>query len=53
MFTADGLAARGLLLRHLVMPGLLAEGKAILDWVVRTLGRDTFVHIMEQVGMHA
>jgi len=30
------------------MPGLLDEGKAILDWVVAKLGRDTYVHIMEQ-----
>eukprot|EP00775_Hariotina_reticulata_P007293 gene7293-7506_t len=48
VFSSDGLAKRGLLLRHLVMPGLLDEGKAILDWVVAELGRDTFVHIMEQ-----
>lgn len=39
MFTGDGLAKRGLLLRHLVMPGLLDEGKAIMDWVVKELGR--------------
>lgn len=47
-FSPDGLAKRGVLLRHLVMPGLLEEGKAILDWVVAELGRDTYVHIMEQ-----
>jgi putative pyruvate formate lyase activating enzyme len=39
VFSPDGLAKRGLLLRHLVMPGLLDEGKAILDWVVQELGR--------------
>lgn len=48
MFSADGLAQRGVLLRHLVMPGLLDEGKAILNWVVQELGRDTYIHIMEQ-----
>lgn len=48
VFSPDGLAKRGVLLRHLVMPGLLDEGKAILDWVVTELGRDTYVHIMEQ-----
>jgi putative pyruvate formate lyase activating enzyme len=30
------------------MPGLIDESKAILDWVTRELGRDTFVNIMEQ-----
>lgn len=48
VFSPDGLAKRGVLLRHLVMPGLLEEGKAILDWVVSELSRDTYVHIMEQ-----
>lgn len=48
VFSPDGLAKRGVLLRHLAMPGLLGEGKAILDWVVAELGRDTYTHIMEQ-----
>jgi putative pyruvate formate lyase activating enzyme len=39
VFSPDGLAKRGLLLRHLVIPGLLDEGKAVLDWVVQELGR--------------
>jgi uncharacterized Fe-S radical SAM superfamily protein PflX len=39
VFSADGLAQRGVLLRHLVMPGLVDEGRAILDWVVEALGR--------------
>jgi hypothetical protein len=48
VFTADGLAKRGLLLRHLVMPGLLEEGRQILAWAARELGRDTFVNVMGQ-----
>jgi putative pyruvate formate lyase activating enzyme len=48
VFSADGLAKRGVLLRHLVMPGLAGEGRAILDWVVATLGRDMYTHVMEQ-----
>ena len=47
-FTADGLAATGLLVRHLVMPGLEAEGAAIVRWLARDVSRDTFVNIMEQ-----
>jgi putative pyruvate formate lyase activating enzyme len=39
VFSPDGLAKRGLLLRHLVMPDLADEGRAILDWVVQELGR--------------
>lgn len=48
VFEGDGLAKRGLLLRHLVMPGLLEESKSILRWVAQELGRDTFVNIMPQ-----
>jgi putative pyruvate formate lyase activating enzyme len=45
VFSPDGLAKRGLLLRHLVMPGLVEEGKAILDWVVQELGRCVHVAV--------
>jgi putative pyruvate formate lyase activating enzyme len=45
---ADGLARRGLILRHLVMPGWLEETRAILEWVARELGPDTYVNLMDQ-----
>ncbi|GBF95209.1 pyruvate formate lyase-activating enzyme [Raphidocelis subcapitata] len=49
-FSPDGLARRGLLLRHLLMPGpaMLREGKAIVEWAAGELGRDTFVNLMPQ-----
>ncbi len=43
-----GLARRGVLLRHLVMPGLLDETEAILRWVAFELGPGTFVNLMAQ-----
>jgi putative pyruvate formate lyase activating enzyme len=43
-----GIAARGLLIRHLVMPGLLSETRSILGWIVDELGADTYVNLMEQ-----
>jgi putative pyruvate formate lyase activating enzyme len=43
-----GLAVRGVLLRHLVMPGLLVETEAILRWVARELGPDTYLNLMGQ-----
>jgi putative pyruvate formate lyase activating enzyme len=46
--TADGLAARGVLLRHLVMPGALEDTRAILEWVARELGTDTYINLMDQ-----
>jgi len=44
----DGLAERGVLIRHLVMPGCLDETRAILEWIVATLGPDTYVNLMDQ-----
>ncbi|MGQ0702334.1 MAG: radical SAM protein [Gemmatimonadales bacterium] len=45
---ADGLAKRGLLIRHLVMPGGLDETRAILAWIASELGPDTYVNLMDQ-----
>jgi putative pyruvate formate lyase activating enzyme len=44
----DGLARRGLLVRHLVMPGMLAETEAVLRFVAEELGPDTYVDLMAQ-----
>ncbi len=44
----DGLAKRGLLIRHLVMPGCLDETRAILEWIATELGPDTYVNLMDQ-----
>ena len=43
----EGLALRGLLVRHLVMPGMLEDTRAILGWMAE-LSRDTYVNVMEQ-----
>lgn len=47
-FTPDGLAKRGLLIRHLVMPGKEAEGAEIMKWLASEISPDCFVNIMEQ-----
>ncbi|WP_428936734.1 radical SAM protein [Fontivita pretiosa] len=43
-----GLARRGLLLRHLVMPGAIEETRQILHWVARELSPNTYVNLMDQ-----
>ena len=43
-----GLARRGLIVRHLVMPGLLDETEAVLRFVVEQLGSGTYVNLMGQ-----
>ncbi|MCJ1456765.1 hypothetical protein MMC28_007130 [Mycoblastus sanguinarius] len=47
-FTPDGLAKRGVLVRHLVMPGKEDEGQEIMRWLGGNISRDIFVNIMEQ-----
>lgn len=47
-FGPDGLARRGVLVRHLVMPGQEAEAAAIVAWLARELSPDTYVNIMSQ-----
>jgi len=43
-----GLARRGLLLRHLVMPGSIAGTREICEWIARELSPETYVNLMPQ-----
>lgn len=47
-FTGDGIAKKGVLVRHLVMPGKEQEGIEIVRWLAENVSRDMMVHIMEQ-----
>jgi putative pyruvate formate lyase activating enzyme len=47
-FGPDGLARRGVLVRHLVMPGQADEAEAIFAWLASELSPDTYVNIMGQ-----
>ncbi len=47
-FDEHGLAKRGVLVRHLVMPGFLDETRAILRFLAEELSPDTYVNIMAQ-----
>ena len=44
----DGLATRGLLVRHLVMPNNVAGSKDVIDFLVDEISKDTFVNVMDQ-----
>jgi len=48
VFDERGLALRGVLIRHLVMPGLAEETRQILRWIAEELGPDTYVNLMDQ-----
>jgi len=47
-FDRRGLARRGVLVRHLVMPGQQDETAAIFEWLAREVSVDTFVNVMNQ-----
>jgi len=44
----DGVARRGLLLRHLVMPGGAAGTAETMHWIANELGPETYVNLMDQ-----
>jgi putative pyruvate formate lyase activating enzyme len=43
-----GLAVRGLLVRHLVLPGDLAGTRRVLEFLSREISRKTYVNLMDQ-----
>ena len=48
VFNADGIAVRGLLVRHLVMPGFGDDSAAIFEWLANEISPDTYINIMGQ-----
>ncbi len=43
-----GIATKGLLIRHLIMPGWTSDSKEILSWIARNLGKNSYVNVMDQ-----
>jgi putative pyruvate formate lyase activating enzyme len=44
----DGIARRGLIIRHLVMPNRVAGTRKFVQWVAENLSKSTYVNIMSQ-----
>ncbi len=44
----EGLARRGLLIRHLVLPGGVAGSEEVLKFIAREISRDSYVNVMDQ-----
>ena len=45
---AHGIAQRGLLVRHLVLPGHIAGTDTVLDFLAREISTDTYINLMDQ-----
>jgi putative pyruvate formate lyase activating enzyme len=48
VFDRHGLAVRGVLVRHLVMPGAAEDARQIMHFLAHDLSRDTYVNVMDQ-----
>jgi putative pyruvate formate lyase activating enzyme len=44
----DGVARKGILVRHLVLPSNLSGSRQVLGWIKRELGLETYVSLMAQ-----
>jgi len=44
----DGLALRGLLVRHLVLPGLGKNTEEVIKFIAEEISKDTYINIMNQ-----
>lgn len=47
-YDESGLMRRGVIVRHLILPGLTSESIALLDWVKESLPEGTPVSLMRQ-----
>lgn len=48
----NGIAIRGLLIRHLVLPNNLAGTRKIIEFIVKEISPNTFLNVMEQYYPH-
>ena len=44
----EGIAVRGLIIRHLVLPENLAGSDRVLPWIAKEISRNSYVNIMDQ-----
>lgn len=48
VFAEEGLLKKGLMVRHLLLPGLLLDSKKIIDWVLAYLPKEVYLNLMSQ-----
>jgi putative pyruvate formate lyase activating enzyme len=48
LIVTDGIARRGLLVRHLVMPGMLDDSGGVFKFLANDVSAETFVNVMDQ-----
>ena len=48
VFSSEGLIKKGMIVRHLVLPGYLEESKMVLDYLYKTYSDNIYISIMSQ-----
>ncbi len=48
IFSPDGLIKKGVIIRHLVLPGLKEDSKKILLWIKENIGHNAYISLMSQ-----
>ena len=48
VFDQDGILKKGVIIRHLMLPGLLFDSKKIIEYIYRTFGDSVYISIMNQ-----
>jgi len=48
IFNQEGIMQRGLIIRHLILPGHGEDSKKILRWIAENLGTKTYISLMAQ-----
>jgi len=47
-FDSEGIIQKGLIIRHLMLPGLLFDSKKIIDYIYKKYGDSVFISLMNQ-----
>lgn len=48
IFNKDGILTRGVIIRHLMLPGLLFDSKKLIDYIYNKYGDNIYISIMNQ-----
>lgn len=48
VFNDNGIIKRGVIVRHMMLPGLLFDSKKVIDFIYRTFGDEVYLSIMNQ-----
>ena len=53
VFNSDGIMQKGMIVRHLVLPGNISQALKVLDWVNDNLPKQTVISLMSQYTPYA